>query len=442
MTKQQDVSWQRVRYRQIAAVVGLVLVLFASGISAAPLDDYVARTESDFQYEILSDQTGSDGFRVLQIRMTSQRWQNLVWRHRLMLVIPPQVESDAALVYVSGSGSGNDELMAVKQLAGLVKAPAAALMDIPNQPLFAGLNEDALIAYTFTQFVQTQDPSWLLLFPMTKGTTKAMDVIEDVTGDVLGKATSKFVVTGASKRGWTTWLTGAVDDRVVGIAPIVYNNLDLIAQMELHGRTYPQGASPKIADYTNAGFVELVNSPMGSALAEQVDPYAYLDRLTMPKLLLHGTNDPYWPVDALNIYLGDLLGETFVVNFANGGHSLGDLPRAIRSIAALFVHATAQPVLPQIEWNVEETDEGRLVLHVKQGSGAQNAVLWVATSPTRDFTHAQWSELRATVEGDEWVARPLGIDGRYLAFYMDVEYAVLPGETLRLSTPIFVMGPR
>ena len=37
-------------------------------------------------------------------------------------------------------------------------------------------------------------------------------------------------------------------------------------------------------------------------------PWVYRDKLTMPKLILNGTNDPYWTLDALNLYWDDLNG--------------------------------------------------------------------------------------------------------------------------------------
>ena len=38
----------------------------------------------------------------------------------------------------------------------------------------------------------------------------------------------RFVIAGASKRGWTTWTTGAVDNRVVAMIPMVMPILNMV----------------------------------------------------------------------------------------------------------------------------------------------------------------------------------------------------------------------
>ena len=62
-----------------------------------------------------------------------------------------------------------------------------------------------------------------------------------------------------------------------------------------------------------------------------LDPYAYRDGIVVPKLIVTGTNDAYWPLDAGELYLDDLEGETFTLNVPNAGHGLeSGIDRVVR----------------------------------------------------------------------------------------------------------------
>ena len=67
-----------------------------------------------------------------------------------------------------------------------------------------------------------------------------------------GIKVGRFVVSGASKRGWTTWTTAAVDPRVIAIAPAVIDMLNVEPSFVHHYRAY--GAwSEAVKDYVAAG---------------------------------------------------------------------------------------------------------------------------------------------------------------------------------------------
>ena len=107
------------------------------------------------------------------------------------------------------------------------------LHQVPNQPLYDGLTEDALISYTLNEYKKDGDYSWPLLFPMTKSAIRALDVVQAFSSEQLGREISRFVVSGASKRGWTTWLSAATEDsRIVAIAPMVIDMLNMPATLE------------------------------------------------------------------------------------------------------------------------------------------------------------------------------------------------------------------
>ena len=77
------------------------------------------------------------------------------------------------------------------------------------------------------------DSEWLIRFPMTKASLRAMDTVTDFAEKELGiKNLDYYLVSGASKRGWTTWDVGAVDQtgRVTAIAPVVLDAVNFVAQ--------------------------------------------------------------------------------------------------------------------------------------------------------------------------------------------------------------------
>ena len=56
----------------------------------------------------------------------------------------------------------------------------------------------------------------------------------------------------------------------------------------------------------------------------------------MPKLLLLGTNDPYWTVDSLRHYWNDLPEPKLIYQTPNAGHDLNGGDQALQTIAAFF----------------------------------------------------------------------------------------------------------
>jgi hypothetical protein len=122
----------------------------------------------------------------------------------------------------------------------------------------------------------TGDANWLPRLPMVRSAVRAMDVLAALLGSDAGgnTAINKFVVAGGSKRGWTTWLTAAVDTRVVAIVPIVIDVLNVRACTINHYASYGFWA-PAVGDYTRHKIHGRMETPGYAELLKIVDPYSY-----------------------------------------------------------------------------------------------------------------------------------------------------------------------
>ena len=93
--------------------------------------------------------------------------------------MPKEVAHDGALLLITGGSikegipnwSSNEEdkkSISFAQVAQKNKAIVAIVRQVPNQPLYDGLTEDALISFTLHNYKNDKDPTWPLLFPMVK----------------------------------------------------------------------------------------------------------------------------------------------------------------------------------------------------------------------------------------------------------------------------------
>ncbi len=365
---------------------------------AGALDEYVHRSDSSFAWEKKASQEHGR-FIETAISLTSQTWRDHRWTHELLVVEPAEPRNtDIAFLLITGDGDPAKYADLLRRLSGEAGAVAAALNRMPNQPLYDGRKEDALIAHTFKKYLETGDESWPLLFPMAKSAVRAMDALQAFERDARKREVKRFVVSGASKRGWTTWLAGAVDPRVKGIAPMVIDMPNMKRQLDWAQRAWGAQSS-SIHDYTELKLHERMDQPGMIKLRASVDPYSYRARFTMPKLILLGTNDPYWVVDSLRHYWAELPEPKLIHQTPNAGHGLNGGKAAIPTLSMFFQRIADGEQLPALSWNYEAGHDG-LKMKVSTSEPIVAARHWNADAEKRDFRSGQWINQETAVGAD------------------------------------------
>ena len=416
---------------------------------ATALDAYLNNGDKTYEWQ------GRDSFQVegvkgYNLNLTSQKWRDITWRHQLTILVPSQVRHDGALLFITG-GSNKDEqpnwkkddglLVPLAKMAETNKAIVTILRQTPNQPLFNGLTEDEIISYTLHHFKQDKDYSWPLLFPMVKSAVRAMDAVQAFTKQSLSHTLNRFVVSGASKRGWTTWLTGAKDPRVAAIGPMVIDVLNMPVNLNYQIEAWGD-YSVEIQDYVKLGIPQSAESEDGRALNTMIDPYSYRQTLTMPKMIFIGTNDPYWPVDAIKHYYDSIPGKNLIHYVPNAGHDLGDGKQALNALSAFLGTTLQNKLYPDCHWEISKKNKNINLSVQATEDKLLDAILWSADSEDRDFRNETFSSKSLGKKQTQQVkaTQPLPASG-YRAFYLDLKYESVNGQPYTVSTSMFVADP-
>lgn len=350
---------------------------------------------------------------VSMIEMASQTWavpaevDRSEWKHWLLIAEPEEIRHRSGLLFIGGGSNGDappgqpDRRLAAIALA--THSVVAELRMVPNQPLTFSddrwpRREDELIACIWNKFMDTGDAWWLAYFPMVKSAVRATDTIGEVVEKRTGDRVDRFVVAGGSKRGWTTWLSAAVDSRVTAIAPIVIDVLNVKPSMEHHFAAYGIWA-PAIGDHEGEGIPERLGDPMYLELLKLVDSFSYRELRTLPKFLINSTGDQFFLPDSSQFYFDELPGEKYLRHVPNPDHGL-DNSDAAESLEAFYPAILIGTPRPEFSWSLE----GDASIHVRARSRPREVRLWHASNPAaRDF--------RLETIDPVWTSKPLPDQG-------------------------------
>lgn len=442
---------------KLVAVGFLASVFVELNAAETALDKYVQAHDPAYRYELVESRETDAGTTYL-LKMISQSWltpgevDRTEWWHWVVIHRPAEVAHDTALLFIGGGSNREDRQPkgeeSIARLAEATKSVVVELQQVPNQPLIfhddgQQRTEDDLIAYGWDRHLRGGRDEWLARLPMTKSAVRAMDTITEFLGKEEQGSLSieKYVVAGGSKRGWTTWTTAIVDKRVVAIAPIVIDMLNVVPSFKHHWEVYGFYA-PAVGDYVDHGIMEWQDTDAYQKLTGLVEPYEYRDRLTLPKLMINATGDQFFLPDSHRFYFDALVEPKFLRYIPNADHSLDGTDAIETLVAWQYAIANNKP-LPQFRWNID-WQSGSITILFKDLP--EKILLWHATNPeARDF--------RQETLGNVWESREMaaGPDGRaavvvkkpkegFTAFMVELTYRIDGAPVpLKLTTGVGVM---
>jgi PhoPQ-activated pathogenicity-related protein len=429
----------------------------AGGIRAgSPLDRYVAAPTPEYAFEAISSNDGA-GYRVHVLSMTSQRWRSErevdrpVWRHWMTVVEPERIKTNIGILVISGGSNTDPPPQKVDRVIGDIAKRIGALVAevrmVPNQPLLfsdehRARGEDDLVAYSWDKYLRTGDETWPLRLPMTKAAVRAMDTMTAFSIKARnGPVVNRFIVGGSSKRGWTAWLTAAADPRVVAIVPVVIDVLNIEASALHAYRVYGKWP-PALESYEKMGIMKWFGTPQLDALLRIEDPYAYRERITVPKLIVNATGDQFFTPDSSQFYFDGLLGEKYLRYVPNTDHSLrgagGDAAKTGIAFLDDVINGTPRP---NYAWQIQRDGS----IRVRSASKPVHARLWHAVNPhSRDFRfqtvgRAFWATDLRDSGGFTYVANVPAPAQGYAAYFVELAYAGTRNDLFTVTTGVRIV---
>ncbi|EOF7272520.1 PhoPQ-activated protein PqaA family protein [Salmonella enterica subsp. enterica serovar Infantis] len=377
------------------------------------ISDYrISLTSLPLDYSLL-EKKQRPGVMLQRFNLNSQTWspQGVVsperWQNGVDIYIPDSAREKNALVVINNgsnnNGSGtpvaptnfNEEELS--RIAIATRTVVISVSNVPNQVLsYQGvttpLGEDNSAAYSWKLFIgdthKYQDAS--LHIPMAASVSQAFRLAKK---ELTQQNINKFIVTGASKRGWAAWLTALSDPDVGAVVPFAMDLLNTQKSLEHMYQSYGKNWPVAFYPYYNQGIDQQVGTDKFARLMRLEDPLTYLntdmgDRLKIDKYIINASGDDFYVPDNSHFYYGLLPGSKSLRVVPNSTHN-GILSVAEQSLITFVNRFQEKQKLPEITENVQSRGDGKKELVVNFSEKPVAILQWTARNPAaRDFRYA------------------------------------------------------
>lgn len=377
------------------------------------ISDYrISLTSLPLDYSLL-EKKQRPGVMLQRFNLNSQTWspQGVVsperWQNGVDIYIPDSAREKNALVVINNgsnnNGSGtpvaptnfNEEELS--RIAIATRTVVISVSNVPNQVLsYQGvttpLGEDNSVAYSWKLFIgdthKYQDAS--LHIPMAASVSQAFRLAKK---ELKQQNINKFIVTGASKRGWAAWLTALSDPDVGAVVPFAMDLLNTQKSLEHMYQSYGKNWPVAFYPYYNQGIDQQVGTDKFARLMRLEDPLTYLntdmgDRLKIDKYIINASGDDFYVPDNSHFYYGLLPGSKSLRVVPNSTHN-GILSVAEQSLITFVNRFQEKQKLPEITENVQSRGDGKKELVVNFSEKPVAILQWTARNPAaRDFRYA------------------------------------------------------
>ena len=427
------------RFRQFSSALCLVALLATLAVCKlqalsydveGALNDYVNAVEPEYGWYEVSNSSFTTlfGGQAHVLNVTSQRWlesskasgpNGELWTHQVVVIIPKggAKPGNINVAYLTGGCNENanvvpkktdEDILVADELTRSTGSIGIVVFQIPNCPIVFPSDptakrrtEDAVLAYAWYEYLNdpTHNATWFPRLPMAKGAFQCMRAAEEFLAassliEPSQQQSHSWLVAGASKRGWTTWMVGSVTcaacPKIAAIAPLVPVVPDIAKEMHSQIRSYG-GWTFAFQDYYVLNLTAKLNSDIFQRGMAIINPISYLDRLKeIPKLVVLSSDDEFLQFDWTAIWLDELPGETHLQIADNAEHSLATGLPEVLSTLSVFVRSLSsegggtRPTFEQ-EYNAST---GAITVRIPEGVAHGKVVLRHAEtlqSVRRDF---------------------------------------------------------